>query len=365
MEALQDSHFFSSSFNANNDAASFAWFDSLEQLMREVLGSECLEPGVFEMRYGSLFSHQTPFLQLLMHAGGEETTGAAHASYFPQESNFQNLRRLQGQTYVRAGEVESSRAAEQLESCITHASESDARPGGGGGGNGIIHHKAAAEAAALAVGSSERRKRKRPRPAPASKSAEEAESQRMTHIAVERNRRRLMNDYLATLRSLMPPSYVQRGDQASIISGAIEFVKELEQHLLCLQAQKRQRAPNDDDVVTFTAADSLHDGFFVSPQYRDYSEGDEEGIGVDVEATLVQGHVNLKVAGRRRQGQIVSAIAAMEELHLSVLHLNITSLDASSVLYSLNLKMEEACKLGTADEIATAVHRIFSYINAC
>ncbi|XP_042381950.1 transcription factor bHLH57-like [Zingiber officinale] len=334
-------------------------------LMREVLGSECLEPGVFEMRYGSLFSHQTPFLQLLMHAGGEETTGAAHASYFPQESNFQNLRRLQGQTYVRAGEVESSRAAEQLESCITHASESDARPGGGGGGNGIIHHKAAAEAAALAVGSSERRKRKRPRPAPASKSAEEAESQRMTHIAVERNRRRLMNDYLATLRSLMPPSYVQRGDQASIISGAIEFVKELEQHLLCLQAQKRQRAPNDDDVVTFTAADSLHDGFFVSPQYRDYSEGDEEGIGVDVEATLVQGHVNLKVAGRRRQGQIVSAIAAMEELHLSVLHLNITSLDASSVLYSLNLKMEEACKLGTADEIATAVHRIFSYINAC
>ncbi|XP_074556746.1 transcription factor MUTE-like isoform X2 [Curcuma longa] len=332
-------------------------------LMREVLGLECLEPGVFEMRYGSLFSHQTPFLQLLMQAGEEETTGAAHASYFPKESNFQLLRRLQGQTYVRAADVESSRAAEQLESCITHASESDARPGGAGGGDGVVLHKAAA-AAALAAGS-ERRKRKRPRPAAASKSVEEAESQRMTHIAVERNRRRLMNDYLATLRSLMPPSYVQRGDQASIIGGAIEFVKELEQHLLCLRAQKRQRAPNDDDVVAFSAADSLHDGFFVSPQYRDYSEGDEEGIGVDVEATLVQGHVNLKVAGRRRQGQIVSAIAAMEELHLSVLHLNITSLDASSVLYSLNLKMEEACKLGTADEIATAVHRIFSYINAC
>lgn len=32
----------------------------------------------------------------------------------------------------------------------------------------------------------------------------------MTHIAVERNRRRQMNDYLAVLRSLMPPSYAQR-----------------------------------------------------------------------------------------------------------------------------------------------------------
>jgi hypothetical protein len=36
------------------------------------------------------------------------------------------------------------------------------------------------------------------------------ESQRRTHIAVERNRRRQMNDYLAALRSLMPSSYAQR-----------------------------------------------------------------------------------------------------------------------------------------------------------
>jgi hypothetical protein len=42
------------------------------------------------------------------------------------------------------------------------------------------------------------------------KDVEEAESQRMTHIAVERNRRRQMNEYLAVLRSIMPTSYVQR-----------------------------------------------------------------------------------------------------------------------------------------------------------
>ncbi|KAG6519545.1 transcription factor bHLH57-like [Zingiber officinale] len=338
-------------------------------LEREVLGSECLEPDLFEMmRYGSRFCHRTPFLQLLMQSGGEETTEAEHPSFFPQETNFQFLRRLQSQTYLREAAFESSRAAEQLESCITHASESDARPASGvvvvvsGGG---VHHNRTPAAVALAAGSSERRKRKRPRSASASKSAVEAESQRITHIGVERNRRRLMNDYLATLRSLMPPSYVQRGDQASIIGGAIEFVKQLEQHLVSLQAQKRQRAPNDDDVVTCAVAGAFHDSFFVSPQYRNYSEGEEEGIGVDVEATLIQGHVSLKVAGRWRKGQLVSAIAAMEELHLSVLHLNITSLDPCSVLYSLNLKMEEECQLLTADEIATAVHRIFGYINAC
>lgn len=52
-----------------------------------------------------------------------------------------------------------------------------------------------------------RRKRRRTK---TTKNQEEIESQRMTHIAVERNRRKQMNEYLAILRSLMPPSYVQR-----------------------------------------------------------------------------------------------------------------------------------------------------------
>lgn len=52
-----------------------------------------------------------------------------------------------------------------------------------------------------------RRKRRRAR---SSKNKEEIENQRMTHIAVERNRRKQMNEYLAVLRSLMPPSYAQR-----------------------------------------------------------------------------------------------------------------------------------------------------------
>lgn len=50
-------------------------------------------------------------------------------------------------------------------------------------------------------------KRKRPRSV---KTSEEVESQRMTHIAVERNRRKQMNEHLRVLRSLMPGSYVQR-----------------------------------------------------------------------------------------------------------------------------------------------------------
>lgn len=52
-----------------------------------------------------------------------------------------------------------------------------------------------------------KRRRRKPR---VCKSKEEAETQRMTHIAVERNRRRLMNEHLSVLRSLMPESYIQK-----------------------------------------------------------------------------------------------------------------------------------------------------------
>ena len=52
-----------------------------------------------------------------------------------------------------------------------------------------------------------RRKRRRTK---SEKNKEEIENQRTTHIAVERNRRKQMNEYLAVLRSLMPSSYVQR-----------------------------------------------------------------------------------------------------------------------------------------------------------
>lgn len=64
-----------------------------------------------------------------------------------------------------------------------------------------------AAAAAAAPASAGKRKRQRTRTC---KNKEELENQRMTHIAVERNRRKQMNDYLAVIRSLMPPSYVQR-----------------------------------------------------------------------------------------------------------------------------------------------------------
>ncbi|CAA6673559.1 unnamed protein product [Spirodela intermedia] len=293
----------------------------------------------------------------------------------------------------------------ELDSCVTHTSESMSKQEPSGAAAAAA--KTVATGGAAVLGKREgpaAAKRKRKRLRRTARNVEEVESQRMTHIAVERNRRRLMNDHLTSLRSLMPPSFVQRGDQASIVGGAIDFVKELEQLLQSLQAEKQRRSRWSGGGGGGGASTAPFRDFFASPQYTTYtspfpaatspaslsssasspfgaSKAEEEepaegcyGGGVaaggrrttavaDVEATVVQAHVNLRVLTQRRPAQLLRAVAALEELHLTVLHLNVTSLD-DSVFYCFNLKMEEQCALCSADQIAAAAHQIFSFINS-
>ncbi|XP_077247487.1 transcription factor bHLH57-like [Tasmannia lanceolata] len=368
---------------------------------------ECLEEGdnaldlsnesffsTDNIRFGEPFSNlsfhdKMPFLQML----GVESPTISPLT----EPNFQLLFRFQHQNKTNYfSETDSKIPPLELESCITQASESHSPVKSETKEQRQCPHSCCPEIASSARNHDsnspenwvrnrtspqflkppvvrEKKKRKRSRPC---KNSQEVESQRMTHIAVERNRRKQMNDHLNALRSLMPSSFIQRGDQASIIGGAIDFVKELEQLLQSLQAQKRMRKAGEED------SSPPFNGFFTSPQYNTYSShqpdfnypvesyvdgngftAENKSVVADIEVTVIQTHVNLKILSQRRPGQLIKAIAALEDLDLSILHLNVTSLE-HSVLYSFNLKIEEECKLGSAEEIATTVHQIFSLINS-
>ncbi|CAN6296765.1 unnamed protein product [Urochloa humidicola] len=282
-----------------------------------------------------------PFLALLQGAG----------VVVAEEAQDGRKRNAAAAAFARAADLDL------LESCVTQAAAA-AAPG------------ASAASSAPATRVERRRKRPRPRaraaPPPVKRrKPEEAESQRMTHIAVERNRRRLMNDHLASLRSLIPSSYIPRGDQATVVGGAIDYVKQLEQQLVALQAAAAARRGGAAGTVAVgTAATAASDGVFVSPQYASYSEarGGCCGVGVDVEAmAAVGGHVRVRVAGRRWPGRLVRAVATLEDLRLAVLHLAVTSVGHDAVVYCFNLKMEDGCEVATADEVAALVHQIFAY----
>lgn len=105
-------------------------------------------------------------------------------------------------------------------------------------------------------------------------------------------------------------------------------MKELEQLLQSLEAQKGMRKNED-----FGSAGGLFEA-----KCGDGIKAEKKSEAVEVEVTVIQTHVNLKIQCQRRPGQLLHAIVALEDLRLTILHLNITSSQAS-VLYSFNLKV--------------------------
>ncbi|ONK77644.1 uncharacterized protein A4U43_C02F8960 [Asparagus officinalis] len=222
-------------------------------------------------------------------------------------------------------------------------------------------------------------KRKRAR---AMKTSEEVESQRMTHIAVERNRRRQMNEHLRVLRSLMPGSYVQRGDQASIIGGAIEFVRELEQLLQCLESQKRRRffggnepprnpaeappllpPPSQPFFPPLALPCSDNDTMRILDLDPNLQEdmAENKSVLANIEVRVLGFDALIKILSRRRPQQLIKTIAALEDMQFSILHTNITTIE-QTVLYSFNVKItgETSC---SAEDIVNSVHQILSFID--
>ncbi|KAK4776023.1 hypothetical protein SAY87_023984 [Trapa incisa] len=219
-------------------------------------------------------------------------------------------------------------------------------------------------------------RRKRPR-LKVVKKKEEVESQRINHIAVERNRRKQMNQYLSELRSLIPSSYLHRGDQASIIGGAVNFVKDLEQLLQSLKAAQRKNPPHSktaaDGGGNYNLSSSPFADFFTFPQYStDPSQptsyvskpsGPERAASAtaDVEVTMVDAHANVRVLTRKQPKQLLKMMVGLEYFCLSVLHLSVTAADGMA-LYSFSLKVEDDCQLRSGNDIASAIYQMVGRI---
>ncbi|KAL9363906.1 hypothetical protein Peur_041779 [Populus x canadensis] len=196
----------------------------------------------------------------------------------------------------------------------------------------------------------------------------------MSHIAVERNRRRQMNEHLKVLRSLTPCFYIKRGDQASIIGGAIEFIKELHQVLQALESKKQRKSslsPSPGPCLSPSPraplqliTTSLHPDHH-NPFPFGNIENDLKELGAaccnspiaDVEAKISGSNVILKVISRRIPGQIVRIISVLENLSFEILHLNISSME-DTVLYSFVIKIGLECQV-SVEELAVEVQQSF------
>ncbi|EEF45323.1 transcription factor MUTE [Ricinus communis] len=185
----------------------------------------------------------------------------------------------------------------------------------------------------------------------------------MSHIAVERNRRRQMNEHLKVLRSLTPCFYIKRGDQASIIGGVIEFIKELHQVLQALESKKRRKSlspspgpsPSPRPLQLITLQPDHHTPFG-QENVKELTACCNSSVA-DVEAKISGSNVILKVISKRIPGQTVRIINVLERLSFEVLHLNISSME-DTVLYSFVVKIGLECRL-SVEELALEVQQSF------
>uniref|UniRef100_A0A3N7FDN8 Plant bHLH transcription factor ACT-like domain-containing protein n=1 Tax=Populus trichocarpa TaxID=3694 RepID=A0A3N7FDN8_POPTR len=171
-----------------------------------------------------------------------------------------------------------------------------------------------------------------------------------------------------------------QADQASIVGGAINFVKELEKLLQSLEAHKQIKK-----VISATGSDfsSPFSDFFTFPQYStassrnkhsnnsssstesifaDQKRDQKRSIAIaDVEVTMIESHANLKIQSRKHPKQLLKMVTGLHSLGLHILHLNVTTVDQMA-LYSFSVKVEDECKLTSVDEIAAAVHEMVGRI---
>ncbi|KAK1387732.1 Transcription factor MUTE [Heracleum sosnowskyi] len=189
----------------------------------------------------------------------------------------------------------------------------------------------------------------------------------MSHIAVERNRRRQMNEHLQVLRSLTPGFYIKRGDQASIIGGVIEFIKELHQVLNSLESKKRRMslspspAPSPKVPLQLLSTPPSECNSLI----RNASSNENvkelgaccNSVVANVEAKISGSNVILKTVSRRIPGQIVKIINVLETHFFEVLHLNISSME-DTVLYSFVIKIGLECQL-SVEELVAEVQKSF------
>ncbi|XP_027339506.1 transcription factor SPEECHLESS-like [Abrus precatorius] len=243
-------------------------------------------------------------------------------------------------------------------------------------------------------------------------SSEEANpdgQQRMSHITVERNRRKQMNEHLSVLRSLMPCFYVKRGDQASIIGGVVDYINELQQVLQALEAKKQRKvysevlsprlvsSPRPSPLSPRKPPLSPRLNLPISPRtpqpqpgspYRPRLQQGYNNIispildpsptssassindninelvanskspAADVEVKFSGPHVLLKTVSHRIPGQALKIIMALEDLALEILHVNISCASDDTMLNSFTIKIGIECQL-SAEELAQQIQQTF------
>ena len=147
---------------------------------------------------------------------------------------------------------------------------------------------------------------------------------------------------------LEPSISMMKGDQASIIGGVIEFIKELHQVLQSLESKKQRKSLSPSPGTPISPSPRPLQLISLQPDHNipfGLVDNNVKELGAccnspvaDVEAKISGSNVILRTVSRRIPGQVVKIINVLEKFCFEILHLNISSME-DTVLYSFVIKV--------------------------
>ncbi|KAF7069112.1 hypothetical protein CFC21_074780 [Triticum aestivum] len=157
------------------------------------------------------------------------------------------------------------------------------------------------------------------------------------HVVAERKRREKINRRFIELSTVIPG--LKKMDKATILSDALRYVKEQQEKLKALQ--DRDVRSIDSVVLVKRPCISNSDDGFPSPPPSAAGGGGLTTTMIplpEIEARISESNVMMRIHCQDGKGVLVTLLAEVEGLHLSITHTNVVSFPASTLIINLMAK---------------------------
>ncbi|KAF7069109.1 hypothetical protein CFC21_074777 [Triticum aestivum] len=169
------------------------------------------------------------------------------------------------------------------------------------------------------------------------------------HVMAERKRREKINRRFIELSTVIPG--LKRMDKATILSDALRCVKEQQEKLKAFEG--REVRSIDSVVLVKRPCISNGDDGYPSPASSAAAGGGPPMTRIplpEIEARISESNVMMRIHCQDGKGVLVTLLAEVEGLHLSITHTNVVSFPASTLIINLMAKADEGFTV-TADDI--------------
>ncbi|XP_074592119.1 transcription factor bHLH25-like [Curcuma longa] len=156
------------------------------------------------------------------------------------------------------------------------------------------------------------------------------------HIIAERKRREKLNERFISLAAIVPG--LKKMDKASVLSDAIEYLKQLQEKVSFLEDQ--------------TAKKTIESAVWVEKSHlHDDDDGGNSELLPKIEAKMFENTVLVKIHCEKHKGVLVKALSEIEKIHLSVVNTSVLLFTSSSLDITVMAQMEEGFHLTAKDVV--------------